>query len=407
MITRAQELREKRGRIHAEAQRILEKKSLTAEDRAKFDGMMTEMDALKGDIDRLERADTNENELRQSTRPPEAQIGGTFETSVAERRYAECFNRYLRFGPQGLDQEDLTILRERQQRDMGTGGGNALTGTGGGYFVPVGFVNRVEEAMLWYGDMLNVATILDTATGQPLPHPTDNDVSNVGEIVAEHSQVSAQDVTVGSILLGAFKFSTKLVKVSLELAQDSAFDMQDYLAKKFGTRLGRILNNKFTVGVGTTEPLGIITAATASGVTVVGDDNATSPDPTKEIGYLDLLGLEHSVDISYRRGAKWMFHDTTLRFIKGLKDKYGHPLWLPGIAVNAPDTIPTRSTTTWTSSRPGRRSSLLVRLISTSSGASRNWQCCDWWSGSRTTARSPSWASPGTTATSWTLEPIR
>ena len=46
--------------------------------------------------------------------------------------------------------------------------------------------------------------------------------------------------------------------------------MQDYLAKKFGTRLGRILNNKFTVGVGTTEPLGIITAATASGVTVVG-----------------------------------------------------------------------------------------------------------------------------------------
>src|SRR5439155_22614940 len=177
------------------------------------------------------------------------------------------------------------------------------------------------------------------ATGQPLPHSTDNDVSNVGEIVAEHSQVSAQDVTVGSILLGAFKFSTKLVKVSLELAQDSAFDMQDYLAKKFGTRLGRILNNKFTVGVGTTEPLGIITAATASGVTVVGDDNATSPDPTKEIGYLDLLGLEHSVDISYRRGAKWMFHDTTLRFIKGLKDKYGHPLWLPGIAVNAPDTI--------------------------------------------------------------------
>ena len=85
--------------------------------------------------------------------------------------------------------------------------------------------------------------------------------------------------------------------------------------------------------------MGIITAATASGVTMIGDDNATTPAPTVEVGYLDLLALEHSVDKAYRRGAKWMMHDSTLRFIKGLKDKYGHPLWLPGVAVNAPDTI--------------------------------------------------------------------
>ena len=34
-----------------------------------------------------------------------------------------------------------------------------------------------------------------------------------------------------------------------------------------------------------------------------------------------------------------MFHDNTLKLIKQLLDKYGRPLWLPGIAANAPDTI--------------------------------------------------------------------
>ena len=343
--SKIRELREKRVKTHADAQEILKKENLTPEDRAKFDAMMAEIDTLKGDIDRLERAEAADAELRGTTRPPEAAVGDPTKTAADnEQKYRQAFRSFLRnglypdqHGFRGVTDEDRQILLEH--RDMGTGGGNALSGTGGGYFVPVGFVNKVEEAMKWYGDMLNVATIMDTATGQPLPYPTDNDTSNTGAIVAEGSQVTTQDVSIGNIVLGAFKFTTKMVKVSIELLQDSAFDIEPYLANKFGIRLGRILNNKFTVGVGTTEPNGIITAATSSGQTVIGDNNATSPDPTSQVGYLDLIALEHSVDPAYRRGAKFMFHDTTLRYIKGLLDKYGRPIWLPGLTQNAPDTI--------------------------------------------------------------------
>ena len=49
--------------------------------------------------------------------------------------------------------------------------------------------------------------------------------------------------------------------------------------------------------------------------------------------------MEHSVDKSYRRNAKYVFHDNTLGYLKGLLDKYGRPLWTPGVAVGAPDTI--------------------------------------------------------------------
>jgi HK97 family phage major capsid protein len=137
-----------------------------------------------------------------------------------------------------------------------------------------------------------------------------------------------------------------MVKVSIELLQDSAFDLESYLVKKFATRLGRATNAYFTTGLGSTQqqPNGIITAATVgvggnSGTAVIGNDNLADPDPTSQVGYIDLVNLEHSVDPLYRKGAKFMFNDQTLRYIKTLKDLFGHPLWMAGLAVGKPDTL--------------------------------------------------------------------
>jgi HK97 family phage major capsid protein len=243
-------------------------------------------------------------------------------------------------------------LAEKEQRDMGIG-----TNTLGGFFVPQGFVYEIEEALKYYGDMLNVSEILDTATGQFLPYPTDNDTSNTGEIVGEGQQVSTKDVTIGRITFGAFKFSTRMVKVSLELLQDSAFDIESYLMKKFAIRLGRILNTKFTLGAGTTEPTGVVTALVANqpgapnlwtaaqtyGTPVLAAGSSGNTGGTEtggtSFGTTDLNNLEHSIDPLYRRGARYAMHDQTLRFAKNLLDKFGRPLWKPGVAVGEPDTI--------------------------------------------------------------------
>jgi HK97 family phage major capsid protein len=116
--------------------------------------------------------------------------------------------------------------------------------------------------------------------------------------------------------------------------------MESFLVEQFAARLGRILNTKFTVGVGTTEPTGILTAATA-GPTALGSAANTGGTETggTSIGYIDLVELEHSVDPLYRRGAKFILNDSTLRKIKEILDKYGRPLWVPGVAAGAPDTI--------------------------------------------------------------------
>jgi HK97 family phage major capsid protein len=364
------ELREARAAKVAKAQALIptDGKPMSAEARQQFDSIFQEVDSDLATITRMERAADADRELRETRRPPEDPPGppapspapddpdhraqlvrrwlvrGEEALNTAERalmapfierdrRHRVAFRDYLRNGLQSMKAEHVAVLQEF--RDMGVGTGNL-----GGFFVPQGFVYEIEQALRYYGNMLGVSQILDTATGQPLPYPTDNDTTNSGELVGEGVQVTTADVSIGHIILGAFKFSTRMVKVSLELLQDSAFDMEGYLKDKFAIRLGRILNTKFTVGVGTTEPMGVLTAATA-GPTALGSSANTGGTETggTSIGYIDLVELEHSLDPLYRRGAKFMFHDGTLRKLKELLDKYGRPIWVPGVSTNAPDTI--------------------------------------------------------------------
>ena len=394
------------------------KEARTAFNKAmdEIDGLIQERDQIVADNEREARAENIDRELRGSQRPPNGSIGGAEDdssaavqaydealrihgTSVAKRGAELVFrnhaleqlsaghrsaimdlnrrywkarkNYYLAYcvgDTNRCSAEDRAIVfgqdpefrgfllngprpSEQEQRDMGIG-----TLTLGGDFVPKGFVYEVEEAMKYYGPMLETSEIMDTATGQPLPYPTDNDTTVSGEIVGEGKQVSAADVVLGVVNFGAFKFSTKMIKLSMELAQDSAFDMESYLKKKMAIRLGRIYNTKFTLGVGTTEPNGIVTAVVANcaaaqaasagvvygtGLLAAGSSTNTGGSETggTTIGSQDLDNLEHTVDPLYRRGAGYMFHDQTLRAIKVLLDKYGRPLWKPGVSTGDPDTI--------------------------------------------------------------------
>jgi HK97 family phage major capsid protein len=235
-------------------------------------------------------------------------------------------------------------------------------GAAGGYFVPQGFVYDVDVATKYFAPLLDTVQVLDTATGQPLPYPTSNDTNNAWFIINEASQISDQgqtpnygtvgtiptlqpgNVAVGNVVLGAYKGSTGLVRISIELLQDSAFNLEAFLKNAFANRLGRGYEVYLTQGSGTAQPLGIVPAIAASGVTPVtaagsAVNDGSSNTGTNSIGYIDLVKLEHSVDPTYRRGAKFMLHDTSVRFLKTLLDKFGRPLWVPGVKDNEPNTI--------------------------------------------------------------------
>lgn len=375
-MSRIKELQEKRAAAHAKAVEFLKGTKIgdvdgqqTAETRSGYDAAMLDVETIGGDIERIVRAEKMENELR-SVLPiaPIVNNEGALETDPQKRyekvaaEYRRAFVATLRKGTMpengqwtGMGksvQESLErgMQYEKELRDGLLEGAPMLnhigTYSGLGYFVPTGFVNAIEQATKWFAPLLDgsVITVMDTSTGQPLPFPTSDDTGNAATIVGEAQTTSELDVTASQVNFGAYKFTSGLVKVSLELSQDSAFDLEAWLAQRFGERWGRGLENFLTNGTGSSQPTGILTAIAASGATPIvaaGSSESTGGAQTgaNSIGYSDLVNLEHAVDPSYRRGAKYMFHDQTLSALKRIIDKYGRPLWTPGIGVDVSDTL--------------------------------------------------------------------
>jgi hypothetical protein len=93
------------------------------------------------------------------------------------------------------------------------------------------------------------------------------------------------------VALNVFKASSKIVAVPFELLQDSQIDIQAMVFKRLADRIGRISNTGFTVGGGTVDPNGLVTAAT------VGKTGTTGQ--TLTIIYDDLVDLIDSLDVAY------------------------------------------------------------------------------------------------------------
>lgn len=231
--------------------------------------------------------------------------------------------------PRSLDPVAFAAWEKRAAMGVGSG---AI----GGYTVPDAPMAALERALLEFGGMRQVATIIRTDTGADLPIPTSDDTSNKGAILGENTQVSEVDITVGQLVLQAYKYSSKSVLVSVEFLQDTSVDAVSFIGKALGERIGRIHNDHFTTGTGSSQPNGIVTAATSSSVTFSG---------TATVTYDNIVDLVHSVDPAYRMNGKFMFHDGALKMLKKVKvlqysgDTVGAPLWQPSMQAGQPDLV--------------------------------------------------------------------
>lgn len=341
-------LREELGQIAKRMKTLADQPSMTDPQKSEFGRLEKEAKQIKERLRIIEQADEYYTDMRRTGPPPNPQPGNIVGPSEEhDRAYKRAFNQYLRHGRGELTMEDRAILRH-ETRDMGVGlDGGAFPGSTSGFFVPVGFKNQIEDALKYYGPMLHggrgYPTIMPTDTGAPLPWPTSNDTSVMGELIGEGQQVTTQDVLIGQIMFGAWKLSSKLVKVSLELIEDSAFDLETFLAGEFAKRIGRAVNYYSTLGAGTgsQQPYGIVPATLAGGqvITAVGSSTNDGVGGANTIGSDDMVRLEHSVDPLYRPGAAYMCNDSTIQALRMVKDKYGRPLWQPSIRDGEPDTI--------------------------------------------------------------------
>lgn len=345
-LKKAKELRAERAAIHEQAQALLNKaegenRDFNADEQKQWDKMQDDIKSLGNRAQRLEQEET---ERRATSGLPIGALESQLDVELLPqaRQFIE-FDRFVRNqddGPRGRATREFMLpapafvlpsdIPEEVRKQILEHRAQSTTTTAGGYLVPQGFSNALERAMLQFGGMRQSrATLIRTATGNQIEWPTVDDTSNEGALLSENTQDSEQDVTFGQKVLDAYKYTSKIVRVSVELMQDSFFDMGAFLGAALGERLGRIQNRHATVGTGSSQPNGIVVASTA-GKTVASSSAVTHDE---------LLDLKHSVDPAYRGQAQWMFNDATLLVLKKLKDSQNRPLWLPGIAVREPDTL--------------------------------------------------------------------
>lgn len=192
--------------------------------------------------------------------------------------------------------------------------------------VPVGFLDRVYGLARLVGPMLDVSEVITRTSGESLRIPTYTAYSVAAQYAAG-SAIAESEPTFDSLLLTPKKIGFT-VQLANELLTDSGFDIESVIAEQAGNAIGFAVNNLATVGTGSTQTTGIVTAA-GSGVTA-GTTSFTADD---------LITLQYSLDGAARRlpGVGYMANTQTLGAIRKLKDNDGAFLYT--VNVGAPDSF--------------------------------------------------------------------
>lgn len=353
------QLQEERGELLTQARAALDEitdstpESRAAELEAQHDTIMAKIDKI--DADYAREARMAEAERRQQerieqenreNRPANPNAGDPENRQdPAKPDYKLVFRHVLAHGYQTLTDEARAVVQEQKKRmspalqnDIEQRAMSIGTPSEGGYLVPEGFSGEIEKQMEDWGDMWRegMTRQLRTTTGNKIPWPTLNYTAERGELHTENGSVTNDGTTgvpvIGIKELDAYVYNSPIVPISIELLQDSFFDVESLLAELFGESLGRTVNEVLTTGDGSAKPQGILSGA-SSGVTAA---STTAIDPD------ELLDLQHSVDPAYRRSpmCKWQFNDTVLLALRKLKDGDGNYLYQMGdIRVGEPSTL--------------------------------------------------------------------
>ena len=285
---------------------------LSAEDNAAYERMEQEIEDLTAAIDRRQRAEAREAQLSQPVNTPlTGRPAGRADekTGRASDAYKEDFGAHLR-GKRPVH----NVLSEGVQAD-------------GGYLVPEEFERQIVDGLEEANVVRGLAKVITTSAERKIPVAA---AHSEAKWTAENGAYTESNPTFDQKTIDAFKL-TDLVKVSIELLQDSMFDLESYIAAEFARAFGIAEEQAFCVGTGTGQPTGIFTEKGGQ----VGVTAASAAAVTAD----ELISLVYSLKSPYRRNAKFLMNDATIGAIRKLKDGNGVYLWQPSLQAGEPDKL--------------------------------------------------------------------
>ena len=285
---------------------------LSADDDVTYANMEKDLDDLTNEIHRMERREAYEAELSKPvnkpiTEKPEQHMPE--KTGRASAAYKEDFGRHLR-GKNPLH----NVLSESVDAD-------------GGYLVPEEFERQIVTGLDEANVIRSLAKVITTHHERKIPIAAGHSVATW---TAENAAFTESNPTFGQKQIDAFKL-TVLMRVSVELLQDSEFDLESYIAAEFARAFGIAEEQAFCVGTGTNQPTGIFTADGGTVGVTAAAANAVTVD--------EIISLVYALKSPYRKNAKFLMNDSTVSILRKLKDLNGAYLWQPSVQAGQPDKL--------------------------------------------------------------------
>lgn len=268
--------------------------------------------------------------------------GSTYQQKYWTQRHA--FKAYLRRGDEDMSREDKSLLREvvmnpamvKAALDEGWDDIGVLkatmieaSGTLGGYVVPVDFQMKVVERMRG----------MTVMRGRASGGNTSRDRVEIPEITGGGSQYTTgvrgkwvDETPVAGAAETNFTFGLRGIPIYTYMAEtplsrnnveDSAFDIEGYLVKKFGESTAIDEDNAFLTGDGIGKPLGLLPSG-GNGLSLT----RKASGHASQITWDGLISMPYSLDSQYRQtGAVWIGAKATYEAIAKVKDANNNYLW--------------------------------------------------------------------------------
>lgn len=316
-MTTILELREKRAKAWEGTKAFLEshrtdKGVLTAEDDGIYTRMEKEIDDLGVEIARMERQEARDAELSKAVNAP---LTGKPMSNVPEKQ-GRASDAYK--------QDFVSMLRGKPMLQ------NVLSTTpdaDGGYLVPEEFERQIVTGLEEANIVRTLAKTITTSAERKIPIAATH---SIAQWTAENAAYTESNPTFAQKTIEAFKL-TDLAKVSVELLQDSMFDLESYIATEFARAFGAAEEEAFCIGTGTGQPSGIFTASGGTVGVTAGSPTAVTVD--------NLIDLVYSLQSAYRKNAAFFMRDVTVSALRKLKDSNGAYLWQPSVQAGQPDRL--------------------------------------------------------------------
>ena len=239
--------------------------------------------------------------------------------------HLKAFNAYLRSG----DDADLRGL-ELEGKALST-----AVNADGGYLVDPQTSDTVKSVLDSTASVRAIATVVNV---EAVSYDVLVDHTDLAAGWASETGTTAETDTpqIDRISIPLHELSA-LPKASQRLLDDSAFDIEGWLAERIADRFSKAEAAAFVAGDGVDKPTGFLTHPTVDndswtwtnlGYVVSGTNGTTDADPIVDLVYA--LGAE------YRGNATFVMNSKTTGLVRKLKDADGRFLWTDGLAAGEP-----------------------------------------------------------------------